>query len=168
PAALQQLENNAAQPAVQNDDPLQNKSDPHVLARFETRDRAIFLVSRQIGRGTSLFCSSGLLSPWNTLPKSNAILMFDRLLRDLIQNTLPEQNIAPLDRLTLPLPRLNQNLAMTLSRPGRVTEDPLEVSYIGAQQRGVTLTGLLNRGIYQIRGRRLSSATEAAAERPGG
>ena len=84
----------------------------------------------------------------------------------MIQTTLPEQNIAPTDRLTLPLPRLNQNLAMTLSRPGRVTEDPLEVSYIGAQRRGVTLGGLLSRGVYQIRGRRLSSAPAAAAEKP--
>src|SRR5262245_64296469 len=84
----------------------------------------------------------------------------------MIQGTLPEQNIAPADRLTLPLPRMNQNLAMTLSRPGRVTEDPLEVTYIGAQQRGVALTGLLSRGIYQVRGRRLSSSSDASAEKP--
>src|SRR5262245_65685421 len=84
----------------------------------------------------------------------------------MIQGTLPEQNITPADRLTLPLPRLNQNLAMTLSRPGRVTEDPLEVTYIGAQQRGVALTGLLSRGIYQVRGRRLSSSSDVAAEKP--
>src|SRR5206468_10693751 len=111
----------------------------------------------------ALFCSTGLLSSWNTLPKTNAIFVFDRLLRGMIQSTLPEHNIAPTDQLTLPLPRLNQNLAVALSRPGRVTEDPLEVTYIGAQQRGVTLTGLVSRGVYHVRGRRLSSAPDAAA-----
>ncbi len=140
--------------------------EPRVLARFETRNRAIFLVERRIGRGRAVFCASGLLSSWNTLPKTNAILMFDRLLRGMIQDTLPEHNLAPTERFTMPLPRLNQSLSMTLSRPGRVTEDPLEVSYIGAQERGVTLTGLLNRGVYFIRGRRLSPLTQAAVEKP--
>jgi hypothetical protein len=167
PAILEQLKNRQVQAAAgeNGDEPSGSDYEPHVLARFETRDHAIFLVARQIGHGHVLFCSTGLLSSWNTLPKTNAILMFDRLLRGMIQSTLPEQSIAPSDRLTLPLPRLNQNLAMTLCRPGRVTEDPLEVTYIGAQQRGVALTGLLNRGIYQVRGRRLSSS-DAATEKP--
>ncbi|MBW8883773.1 MAG: BatA domain-containing protein, partial [Planctomycetia bacterium] len=168
PATLTRLKADAVEPAVDESGKNERGIDrePQVLARFETRNRAIFLVSRKIGRGSALFCSSGLLSSWNTLPKTNAILIFDRLLRGMIQNTLPQQNIGPMDWLTLPLPRLNQNLAMTLSRPGRVTEDPLEVSYIGAQERGVRLTGLLSRGIYQIHSRRISSATEAAAVKP--
>src|SRR5262245_14957295 len=167
PTILEQLRKKVEPSAAGDigDESSDRDREPHVLARFEGRDRAIFLVARQIGRGNVLFCSSGLLSSWNTLPKTNAILVFDRLLRDMIQSTLPEQNIAPTDRLMLPLPRLNQNLAVTLSRPGRVTEDPLEVTYIGAQQRGVALTGLLSRGIYQVRGRRVSSS-DAAAEKP--
>jgi hypothetical protein len=166
-SVLEQLKKRARGAGDENEDEtVGSEHEPHILARFETRDGAIFLVSRQIGRGNVLFCSTGLLSSWNTLPKTNAILLFDRLLRGMIQSALPEQNIAPTDRLTLPLPRLNQNLAMTLSRPGRVTEDPLEVTYIGAQQRGVALTGLLNRGIYQVRGRRVSSPADSVAEKP--
>lgn len=168
PTILEQLKKKVELAAAgdNGDEPSDGDHEPHVFARFEGRDRAIFLVARQIGRGNVLFCSTGLLSSWNTLPKTNSILVFDRLLRGMIQGTLPEQNIAPADRLTLPLPRLNQNVAMTLSRPGRVTEDPLEVTYIGAQQRGVALTGLLSRGIYQVRGRRLSSSSDVAAEKP--
>ena len=55
---------------------------PSVLARFDLEDRPPFLVSRKIGRGEVIFCSSGLLSSWNTLPKTNAVLIFDRILRE--------------------------------------------------------------------------------------
>jgi len=70
------------------------------------------------------------------------------------------------DQLTLPLARLNQNLSVSLSRPERVAEDPLEVTYIGAQQRGVTLSGLLSRGIYSLRGRKLTVQNDATTQKP--
>jgi len=168
PAVLERLKGSEARKTESetDDDVGSVNREPQVLARFEARDRPIFLVSRRIGRGNVLFCSTGLLSPWNTLPKTNAVFIFDRLLRGMIQSTLPERTIAPADQLTLPLARLNQNLSVTLSRPGRVTEDPLEVTYIGAQQRGVTLSGLLNRGVYYVRGRKLTSLLDASTQKP--
>jgi aerotolerance regulator-like protein/VWA domain-containing protein len=139
---------------------------PRILARFELPAQPPFLVARRIGRGEVLFCSTGLLSPWNTLPKTNAVLIFDRILRDMIQNTLPRRNIEPADQYVLPLPHEEQNLLVTLTRPGQSVTQPLDVSYIGAQHRGVTLTGLLQRGVYRVSGFRpaLSSDQGLAAQ----
>jgi hypothetical protein len=142
---------------------------PRVLARYDLPGRPPFLVSRQVGRGEVLFCSSGLLSSWNTLPKTNAILIFDRILRAMTQSTLPRRNFSATPRLALPLPPQEQNLLVTLARPGKKREDePLDVGYIGPDQRGVTLTELLHRGTYRVTGVRpsLSQANAAATEKP--
>jgi hypothetical protein len=137
---------------------------PRVLARFELPGSPAFLVSRQLGRGKVLFCSTGMLSSWNTLPKTNAILVFDRALRGMIQNTLPERNLTAIDRLTLALPAAEQNLLVTLTRPNLPTPQPLEVSYVGADRRGVILTGLVERGVYRVAGFRPSTTIDRATE----
>jgi hypothetical protein len=142
---------------------------PRVLARFDLPARPAFLVSRPIGRGQVLFCSSGLLSSWNTLPKTNAVLIFDRILRGLTQNTLPRRNYEATERLALPLPASEQNLVVTLARPGqRLGDEPLDVGYLGPDQRGVQLNNLFQRGVYRVTGNRpsLSEQSPLAAEKP--
>jgi Aerotolerance regulator N-terminal/von Willebrand factor type A domain len=141
---------------------------PRVLARYDVPGRPAFLLARKMGRGEVLFCSSGLLSSWNTLPKTNAMLIFDRILRGMIQNTLPRRNLAAVDQFTLPLPAHEQNLLVTLLRPGQNSAEPVDVSYLGAEQRGVALAGLLTRGTYRVRGYRplvtdLATASETAS-----
>jgi len=116
-----------------------------------------------------MFCSTGLLSSWNTLPKTNAVLIFDRILRAMTQSTLPRRNFPATLRLALPLPPQEQNLIVSLARPGKKQEDePLDVGYISPDQRGVTLTALLARGVYRVRGIRpsLAPASAPAADKP--
>ena len=144
-------------------------SAPRVLARYDLPGRPPFLVSRPIGRGEVLFCSTGLLSSWNTLPKTNAVLIFDRILRGLTQGTLPRRNFAATERLALPLPPNEQNLVVTLARPGqKMGDEPLDVGYIGPEQRGVQVQGLFQRGIYRVAGYRPSLSEQAplTAEKP--
>ncbi len=141
------------------------KRMPRVLARYELPGGPPFLVSRRLGRGQVLFCSTGVLSSWNTLPKTNAILVFDRALRGMIQNTLPQRNLTAIDRLTLALPAADQNLLASLARPNQPTPQPLEVSYVGPDRRGVILTGLIERGMYRIAGYRPSAAFDRASEK---
>ena len=107
------------------------------------------------------------MSSWNTLPKTNAVLIFDRILRGMIQSTLPRRNLEPLDDYVVPLPHEEQNLLVSLARPGRDVAEPLDVSYVGAEQRGVTLTGLLARGIYRVSGYRPTISNGAAASTDG-
>jgi hypothetical protein len=137
---------------------------PNVLARYELAGKAAFLVSRQIGRGQVVFCSSGVLSPWNTLPKTNAVLLFDRLMRTMIENTLPNYNSLPIERFTLPLPMAEQHLTVSLHRPGTAIDEPLDVTFISAERRGVTVNGLLARGIYRVTGKRLSASAGALSD----
>jgi hypothetical protein len=147
-----ELQDSDPQVAARRTEALIAKRMPRVLARYELPGGPPFLVSRQIGRGDVLFCSTGVLSSWNTLPKTNAILVFDRALRGMIQNTLPERNLPAIDRLTLALPPAEQNLLVSLARPSQPAPQPLEVTYIGADRRGVILTGLVERGQRQQRG----------------
>jgi Aerotolerance regulator N-terminal/von Willebrand factor type A domain len=136
---------------------------PRVLARYDLPGQPAFLVARRMGRGEVLFCSTGLLSSWNTLPKTNAVLIFDRILRDMIESTLARRNLAPVDHFTLPLPPEEQNLQVMLIRPGQRGEEPLDVSYVASDRRGVTIGGLLQRGVYRVTGYRPTPAPDAAA-----
>jgi hypothetical protein len=138
----------------------------HILARYDLPGRPAFLVSRKIGRGQVLLCTTGLLSPWNTLPKSNAFLVFDRILRGMIAATLPERNFSPQDELTLPLPPPQPGTQIVLKRPGETAGEPLDVTFIGSQTRGATLSGLLNRGLYRVEASRASADAPAAGATP--
>jgi hypothetical protein len=149
-------------------DSLVLESSPRVLASYQLEGRPAFLVSRRIGAGEVVFCSTGLLSSWNTLPKTNAVLIFDRILREMAQETLPQRNFAATERVILPLPPQEQNLQATLTRPGSKSDEPLDVNNIRADQRGVTVTHLLTRGVYRVAGFRqvLSEESSLTDEKP--
>jgi len=127
------------------------KAHPRVLARFDDSARTPYLVERQIGRGTVLFVSSGLLSDWNTLPQTNTMLIFDRILRSLVQSTLPQRNFPGAERITLPLPPSQHDVTVALRRPGR-EKDPeiLDTGFIGSEQLGFDIQDPLARGLYRV------------------
>jgi hypothetical protein len=147
---------------------------PQVLARFEGDRHPPYLVSRRIGRGEVIFSASGLASSWSTLPTTNAVVVFDRILRSQMQATLPQRNFAARDRLTLPLPADEPNLAVSLARPGHdEANEPLDIGYLGGAaesgaQRGVTVTNMLTRGTYRVAAFRpaTSADPDIAAARP--
>ena len=74
---------------------------PRVLAKFD--DGTPFLVTRRIGKGSVAWLASGLTGSWNTLAKTNAMLLCDRLLRGMLADTLPAHTIPSADRFTLPV-----------------------------------------------------------------
>lgn len=147
---------------------------PRILAELTEIGKADsgnvpFLVARQQGRGEVLFVSSGLLSTWNTLPTTNAILMFDRLLRTMTRSTLATRNFAPTEQLTLPVPAHEHDLAVTVTRPRQVDPEPLDIGFIGNDLRGVTLHGLYQRGVYRVAGFRRdpnAEGTQLPDEKP--
>ncbi|MCE9525154.1 MAG: BatA domain-containing protein [Planctomycetales bacterium] len=123
---------------------------PRVLARFSDEKGAPFLVERKIGRGTVIFCASGLSSSWNTMLTTNATVVFDRILRSMIQATLPRRNYGVQERLTLPLLTEDHDLTVALTRPGDGPSEPLDIGYIGKEHRGVTISGMYQRGSYRV------------------
>ena len=135
---------------------------PRVLAAFD--NGVPFLVSRPIGRGRVVWVASGLHSPWNTLPRTNAMLMFDRLLRSLLAETLPTPVIDTAGQFTLPLAAEDRRSTIRLARPDGTTES-LTVEALGADAVGVMLRDLTQRGIFTITAARPDLADRERRER---
>ena len=129
---------------------------PRVLARFD-KDDAPFLIERQIGAGRVLFVSSGLYSNWNIkLTSSNAILMFDRMLRQLLEQSLPRRNFETGDDVTLPAQKSDQ-LRWDLRQPDESSQS-LAVEALSSTRFGVIVRAADTQGHYEVR------ATDASAD----
>jgi len=121
------------------------------LARFAAYKKAPFMVQRQIGGGEVLFVASGVQSSWNTMPRTNTILIFDRILRSLIRSTLPRRTLTPQERIAFALPPQRTNVTVALQRPGdEAATEPLDVGFIGQDRRGVQVTNAIDRGLYTL------------------
>ena len=125
---------------------------PRVLARFD--DGTPFLVTRRIGKGSVAWLASGLTGSWNTLAKTNAMLLCDRLLRGMLAETLPLRWLDTADRLVLPVAAGDRRAALVLERPaedgGAGSLESLSVEAVAADTYGTTLRDLTRRGIYKV------------------
>ena len=126
---------------------LAERSRPRILARYTLEERP-FLTERRIGTGRSFFLSTGLFSSWNTLTSTNAILMFDRMLRQLLEDTLPQRNYETGDIVTLPARRSDQ-LRWELVQPDE-TRDAVSVEALSAERFGLRINRAVNNGHYEV------------------
>ena len=140
---------------------------PRVLAKFD--DGTPFLVTRRIGKGSVAWLASGLTGSWNTLAKTNAMLLCDRLLRGMLADTLPAHTIPSADRFTLPVAAGDRRATLTLTRPdenggpaGLV--ESLTVEAVGGDAYGATLRDLSNRGIYMVTATKVSEPASRDAD----
>lgn len=132
---------------------------------------APFLVERRIGAGKVVLVTTGLLPGWNTLAQTNTFLIFDRILRDLIQQTLPQRNYGPQPQLAVPLPTQDRQIQVKLLRPSWMgsddpanwAEESLDAGFIGRDQLGVQIENPLTRGVYRVEGYR--GAVDSAGSR---
>lgn len=140
---------------------------PQVLARFDNGHP--FLVERSLGRGRVMFASSGIKPEWNTLTRTDAVLLYDRVLRGMLNATLPRRNFVTQESISLPVQGNTSSLEFELQRPevsGAAPEPaPLTVSFIGAQTRGLTIHNPLHQGIYKIAGYERPQSADPQAER---
>jgi hypothetical protein len=58
------------------------------------------------------------------------------------------------------LPSDDHDVSVMLERPGTAGSEPVDVGYIGADQRGVSLSDLYQRGIYRVVARRSGGASD--------
>ncbi len=123
------------------------RSRPRVLASY-TGNNLPFLVERRIGAGRLLFVSTGAYSSWNTLTKTNAILVFDRIFRSLLEGTMPERNYETGQVITLRA-EPSQTLSYVLSRPSGF-EETLGVDALGADTYGLMIRNALRSGQYKV------------------
>jgi len=134
------------------------RESARALARFS--NGAPFLVEREVGRGTVVFAASALQSEWNTLMRSNAVILIDRLLRSLLERTLPRRSFEPAESIVLPVEPGERRMGFLLKRPGApaggpgsapAVEESLMVEAVGADAYGITVRDALDRGLYSIR-----------------
>jgi hypothetical protein len=126
---------------------------PRVLAAFD--DGTPFLVTRRIGKGSVAWLASGLTGPWNTLAKTNAMLLCDRLLRGMLADTLPAHTIPSVDRFTLPVAAGDRRATLKLTQPDETGNpagivESLTVEAVGGDAYGATLRDLSRRGLYMV------------------
>jgi len=139
---------------------------PKTLSAFALPEQPPFLIERKTGRGRVVLMTTGLQSQWNTLPGTNTILIFDRMLRSMMQSTLPQRNYPARDRIAFELPAGARDIGVTVTAPpvdGH--DDPprtLDIGFIGENRRGVTVDHALRRGVYQLETKKLEEAEAAA------
>jgi len=136
---------------------------PQVIAGFDNGQP--FLVSRRVGHGRVVWVASGLFSPWNTLPRTNAMLIFDRLLRGLLAETLPIRTLDTADAVTLPLAAEDRRAAFRVARPDG-TGESLQAEALGPRAFGLTIRDPVQRGVYEVTARRPDLADRQRAMRP--
>jgi hypothetical protein len=126
---------------------LAKRSAPQVIGRFV--GGLPFLVERKIDRGTVMFCSTGMQSSWSTLALSRAIVVLDRMSRDLIERTLPRTNFDTTEPVLVPTRVGGSGTYFQLVRPGDRRE-PLVVDALGDDKYALVLRNLADRGTYKI------------------
>jgi hypothetical protein len=68
----------------------------------------------------------------------------------MIADTSPKRNLEARDELSLPLLGRDQSVSVSLQRPGRPDIEPVDVGFVGADRKGITLRGLVERGVYKV------------------
>ncbi len=140
----------------QGRDPVEARTDAErgkalVCARYGNVGESAFLVERKIGKGRVIAVSTGILSEWNTLAQTNAVVIWDHILRGLIRDTLPRRNYLPQAQIALSVPPRDRRLQVRLERPAaRATEEFVDVGYIDRDEIGVVVRDAWTRGVYRL------------------
>lgn len=138
---------------------------PHVLGHFTDPGKLPFLVERRIGQGQVLFYSSSAFSEWNDLTKTNAALVFDRIFRFMLQDTLPRRNLEAVEQVTLPVESGDRRVNYTLTRPGQPAET-LNVDALGGETYGITIRNITKSGHYLVSATRAVDPAAAQSAEP--
>jgi hypothetical protein len=129
-------------------DEIARLSEPRVLARFSTGNWP-FLIERNIGRGRVVFAASGITSAWNNLTRTNAVLVFDRILRAMLEQTVPRRNFEAVETIALAIDPSERQATFKLTRPNG-WQETLAVDALGSDQFVATIRHVTERGHYHI------------------
>jgi hypothetical protein len=142
---------------------LAERSKPAVLARYE--NRLPFMVERRIGRGRVLLTTSGVYSGeggWNTLALCDAVVLYDRVLRDMLRATLPPRNLSTEKSLLLPLSAAERGARFTVNGPG-LQDEPVLPEALAGGRFALPVRDCMQRGVYRVAAYRGREGTEADA-----
>ena len=126
--------------------PNSSPTEVQVLARYT--NGLPFMVERQLGEGRTIFITSGLFRDWNTMCASYAVVVFDRLLRRLVDSTCPRRNLATSDMFRLAVDDPMGESWQLVDPKGEMS--PLVPEALEARRYGVALRGFPRRGLYHL------------------
>ncbi|MBP90610.1 MAG: hypothetical protein CMJ64_28525 [Planctomycetaceae bacterium] len=118
--------------------------------REDASKQVPLLLERRIGLGKTLMLTTGLRPQWNTLAKSNAVVVLDRIVRHLLQNTLPIQNSETSERIDVLVPENVQRSAISLYRPDQTTAEAIVLSDDTDGRTAAVIPNALGRGVYRL------------------
>ena len=121
---------------------------PRVLGRYDNGKP--FAVERRIGKGHTFLVTSGSFPVWNTVVVDTGILLFDRVLRKLLQRSLPALTMGSLSELVVPVPSRQRTDPFQVLFPGDKNATPIGVESLDARRFGVVLRAPTRRGFYEL------------------
>ena len=134
-----------------------HQGQPRVLASFT--NRLPYLVERRIGQGRVMFVSSGFSPSWSTIGLTNTIIVFDRILRDMLQSTFPVRNMTTDQQHVEPVAAAERHYHFTWSDSTSGGES-LSVDAIGSDQYALTIRRPAMRGLYRVSAANVNGGTQ--------
>jgi hypothetical protein len=122
------------------------RTRPRVLASFT--NGVPFLIQRRYGNGRVLLISTGFSMNWSSIALTNAMLVFDRISRELIESTFPHRTLTTDDQRIIPIPVTDRH-ARFICRGPNGYEPSLSPEPIGQDRYGVILQRPPHRGSYR-------------------
>lgn len=136
---------------------------PQTLAAFG--NGTPYMVARRYGNGRTVLAASGFSLGWNTLALTNAMLVYDRIVRGLILETFPNRTLTTDETRAVDLPA-SQRRAKLVCRNQQGEETPLAIEPVGPDRYAAIVQRPAQRGLYLVTaaGAASRSASEPAWE----
>jgi hypothetical protein len=150
---------------------------PVVIARYTNQEP--YMIQRRLGHGRVLLVTSGVFHSdstpsWNMLPDTDAVVVFDRILRQMFHMAFPERNMNTQQQLVLPVPPAERETRFALVGPERsgkqptaaapARSEPLTVGALGSNRFGLTIDQRVERGVYRVQAAADGPAAVGASE----
>jgi hypothetical protein len=123
------------------------RTRPRMLASFT--NGVPFLVERRYGNGRVLLVSTGFSMNWSSIALTNAMLVFDRIARELIESTFPRRTLTTDDQRIIPIPAADRHTRFICRGPNGY-EPSLSPEPIGQDRYGVIVERPPHRGLYRV------------------
>jgi len=111
-------------------------------------------IERRIGAGQVVFFTSGLSSDWNTLTRTNAVLVLDRILRGMIRSTLQKANFTSAEEVRIGIRARDKVNSFSLTRPGEAgaesSKKSIDVQAVAGGGNKIEVEGVRRRGHYIV------------------
>ena len=125
---------------------------PVVTARYDNGHP--MFVERRIGAGQVVFFTSGLSSDWNTLTRTNAVLVLDRILRGMLNSTLQKANFTSAEEVRIGIRARDKVNSFSLTRPGEAgaesSKKSIDVQAVAGGGNKIEVEGVRRRGHYIV------------------